>query len=217
MNVFIVGIAGRTGSRVAELLAQRGDTVHGLYRLPEQANGLQAIGATGTLGDVATISEQRLASAASGADVIVFAAGAGPHDSDAMVDAVDGDGILKAIAAARILGISRVFLVSVFPEAGRDGHFGDGFEHYMSAKKRADVALVHSGLDWLILRPSTLTDDPGTGRVSLTPAEMHVNISRDDLAATIAALLHSPDLRRRIFEVTAGATMIPEALTALLP
>ncbi len=90
------------------------------------------------------------------------------------------------------------------------------FEHYMAAKKQADVALVHSDLDWLILRPSALEDNPGTGSVSLSAAEIHVDISRDDLAATMAALVHSPTVRRRILEVTAGGTPIASAVASLM-
>lgn len=216
MNVFIIGIAGGTGSRVAGLLAKQGDVVSGLYRRPEQLAALHAIGANGTLGDVSTISEQELASAASGSEVLVFAAGAGAHDNDTMIDAVDSDGVRKATAAARLAGISRLLLVSVFPEAWRERHMPKSFEHYMAAKKRADVDLVRSELDWVILRPSALTDDPGTGSVSLGPAEIHMDISRDDVAATIAALLHSPGVRRRILELTAGSTPIGSVVTALL-
>jgi nucleoside-diphosphate-sugar epimerase len=98
INIFIIGIAGGTGSRVATLLAKQGDTVSGLYRRPEQIAALHEVGASGVLGDVATISEQELASAAS-ADVLVFTAGAGDQDNDSMIDAVDGDGVRKAIAA----------------------------------------------------------------------------------------------------------------------
>ena len=93
MKVFIIGIAGGTGSRVAALLAARGDPVSGLCRRPEQIAVLRAIGARAVLGDVATISEQELASAGSGADVVVFTAGAGEQDNDSMIDAVDGDGV----------------------------------------------------------------------------------------------------------------------------
>jgi NAD(P)-dependent dehydrogenase (short-subunit alcohol dehydrogenase family) len=64
MKVFIVGIAGNTGSRVARLLVEKGDTVSGLYRRPEQGGQLRALGAIGTLGDIATISEMDLASGA---------------------------------------------------------------------------------------------------------------------------------------------------------
>jgi uncharacterized protein YbjT (DUF2867 family) len=216
MKVFIIGIAGGTGSRVAAVLAARGDPVSGLCRRPKQIAALRALGARAVLGDVATISEQELASAASGADVVVFTAGAGEQDDDSMIDAVDGDGVRKAIAAARLAGISRLLLVSVFPEAWRGTDMPKSFEHYMVVKKRADVELVHSGLDWVILRPSSLTDDPGTGRVSLSMAELHTKVSRDDVAATIAALLHSPGVHRRILEVTAGTTPIASAVAALL-
>jgi uncharacterized protein YbjT (DUF2867 family) len=133
-----------------------------------------------------------------------------------MIDAVDGDGVSKAIAAARLAGISRMLLVSVFPEAWRERDMPKSFEHYMMVKKRADIELVHSGLDWVILRPSSLTDEPGSGRVSLSMAEPHTEISRDDVAATIASLLHSPGVRRRILEVTAGETPIASAVNALL-
>jgi uncharacterized protein YbjT (DUF2867 family) len=90
------------------------------------------------------------------------------------------------------------------------------FEHYMIVKKRADGELVHSKLDWVILRPSALTDDPGTGNVSLSPTEIHTEISRDDVAAKVATLLHSPGVGGRILEVTAGSTIIASAVTALL-
>jgi uncharacterized protein YbjT (DUF2867 family) len=215
MNVFIIGITGGTGSRVAGLLAKQGDSVSGLYRRPEQIAALRAVGANGTLGDVSTISEQELASAASGSDVVAFTAGAGAKDKDTMIDAVDGDGVRKA-AAARSAGISRLLVVSVFPEAWRERHMPKSFERYMAAKKRADVDLVRSELDWVILRPSALTNDPGTGSVNLGPAEIHIDISRDDVAATIATLLHSPGVRRRILEVTAGSTPIGSAVTGLL-
>jgi uncharacterized protein YbjT (DUF2867 family) len=216
MKVFIMGIAGGTGFRVAELLAKQGDTVSGLYRRPEQAAALHLIGARGALGDIATISAQELATAASGADILVFSAGAGAGDNDSMIDVVDRDGVSKAIGAARLSGISRFLLVSVFPEAWRERHMPKSFEHYMIAKKSADAALVRSELDWLIVRPSALTDDPGVGCVSLGPAEIHETISRDDVAETIVALIHSPRARKRILEVTNGEIPIAKAVAAAL-
>jgi len=215
MKVFIIGITGKTGSRVAKLLVEQGDQVSGLYRRPEQISLLHAIGAYGVLGDLATISAQELASASSGADVVVFSAGAGEQDNDSMTDAVDGDGVRKTIEAARLARITRLLLVSVFPEAWRERNMPKSFEHYMAVKKMADVELVHSELEWIILRPSALTDDPGTGSVSLSPAEIHTDISRDDVAATIASLLHSPRVQKTILEVTTGDTRIACAVAAL--
>jgi putative NAD(P)-binding protein len=77
-----------------------------------------------------------LATAIAGADVVVFTAGAGEQDDESMIDAVDYGGVKKTIGALRLAGLSRLLLVSVFPEAARDKCFGGSFEHYMSPRRR---------------------------------------------------------------------------------
>jgi uncharacterized protein YbjT (DUF2867 family) len=85
----------------------------------------------------------------------------------------------------------------------------------MSAKKKADVEVANSGLDWIILRPSGLKDSPGTGRVSLKFANFHTKITRSDLASTVVALLHTPAITRKILEVTEGDQPIASAVSAI--
>lgn len=51
MKIFIVGITGNVGFRLARTLKERGDEVDGLYRQPDQAGMLASIGVTGTVGD----------------------------------------------------------------------------------------------------------------------------------------------------------------------
>lgn len=216
MEVFIIGIAGGTGSRVAKELIQLGDGVTGLYRRVQQIDMIKGIGAIGVQGDIAKISEDELAEAMADTEAVVFTAGAGDQDSDAMIDAIDEGGVKKTIAAMKIAGKRRLVLVSVFPEAWRERGLGEPFEHYMRAKKNADIAVVQSGLDWIIVRPSALQDDAGKGTVTLGLAAVHTEIARDDVAATIVALLHTPDLHRRILELTEGDTPIADAVTALL-
>jgi uncharacterized protein YbjT (DUF2867 family) len=89
------------------------------------------------------------------------------------------------------------------------------FEYYMVQKKRAEIALVQTDLDWLIVRPSALLNNPGTGRVDLGLAKVHEEITRDDVATTIVALLESPGLSRLILEVTGGDVPIAEAVAAV--
>ena len=212
MKIFIVGIAGATGFRLARLLKCRGDQVDGLHRRRAQGEALDAIGVVGTLGDLVKMDVNQLTHHFRGSDVIVFAAGAGDADSDAMIDAVDGDGVAKASAAARQAGVRRLILVSVFPEAGRNENLGDSFEHYIAVKKRADVALTKTDLDWVILRPSTLINEAGVGTVSLGPAEVHTVVRRDDVAATIVELIHAPAVRRVVLELTQGMTPVAYAV-----
>ena len=44
---------------------------------------------------------------------------------------------------------------------------GDVFGEYLRAKAGADRALIESGLDYTIIRPGSLTDDPPTGLVAI--------------------------------------------------
>ena len=74
------------------------------------------------------------------------------------------------------------------------------FEHYMVEKKKAETQLVLTELDWVILRPSALTNEPGVGMVELGLAKVHREIRRDDVAGTLVALMgepwhHTRDLR----------------------
>ncbi len=125
MNAFILGIVGGIGSRVARLMLQQGAVVSGLYRHPNQLESIEKLGASGLFGDLPTISAQELATAAAQNDTIVFSAGAGEHDDDSMIYSVDEGGVLKTITAARLTGVSRVLLVSVFPEAWRQRGLGN--------------------------------------------------------------------------------------------
>ena len=216
MKVVIVGITGGTGARVARLLRARNVEVSGLYRKIEQRTKLDDLGISGVLGDIVSVDVAQLAGYVRGSDLLVFSAGAGSADDDSTTDAIDGDGVTKSIAAAKLAGVDRLLLVSVFPEAGRGGKTDPGFEHYIEVKKRADVELAASDLGWIILRPSSLTDKQGVGTVSLAPAQFHTEISRDDLAETIVELALAEGLRRVILEVTEGSTPIRQAVEAHL-
>jgi uncharacterized protein YbjT (DUF2867 family) len=215
MNVFILGITGGTGSRIARLLVDQGHSVSGLYRHPNQIAKLERTGVTPFAGDIATISTRDLSQVIHKTEVLVFTAGAGEQDDESMIDAVDYGGVKKAIAAMRLAGHARLLLISVFPEAAREQCLGDSFEHYISAKKKADVEVVNSGLDWIILRPSSLKDTPGTGRISLGLANFHTEITRDDVASTVVALLNATQITRKILELTEGTQTIADAVSAL--
>jgi uncharacterized protein YbjT (DUF2867 family) len=163
------------------------------------------------------MSVDELAEALRGFDAVVFAAGAGGKNGPEATDQVDGDGPAKLAASAKLAGIRRFVLVSVFPEAWRERHMDRDFEHYMVAKKRAETQLVLTDLDWVILRPSALTNDPGTGQVDLGLAKVHEEVRRDDVAATVVEVLRQPDVNRIILEVTGGSIPIEEAVTAMKP
>jgi uncharacterized protein YbjT (DUF2867 family) len=136
-------------------------------------------------------------------------------DSREATTQVDGEGPPKVAAASKLAGVERFVLISVFPEAWRERRMPEEFEHYMIEKKRAETKMVTTNLDWDILRPAALTDDAAQGTVALGLAQIHVDIAREDVAATVVELLQTPSINRTILEVTKGATPIHDAMLAI--
>lgn len=214
MKVFVIGAAGGIGSRLARLLTARGDTVTGMHRSPAQADRVAATGATPVLGDLIADSTERLAELIGDHDAVVFTAGAHGTGMD-QTTLIDGEGLIKSADAAAAAGVPRFVLVSSFPDAGRGAVPRTGFEHYVRVKRTADVHLAASGLDWVIVRPGLLRDEPGDGSIAAGAALEYGEVRRDNVAAFIAEALHEPRLNRRIVELTDGTTPVAEAVARL--
>ena len=86
---------------------------------------------------------------------------------------------------------------------------------YLEAKAEADAAVSASDLDWTIVRPGALTDEPGTGLVWVGEDERRAAVTRDDVAAVLAACLDEPRTVRKTFVLLQGETPIAEALASL--
>ena len=150
-----------------------------------------------------------------GADAVVFAAGAGPGSGAERKRTVDLGAAVKLLDAARRTGARRYLMVSSMG-AGDPAAGGDAMRPYLEAKAEADAALAASDLDWTIVRPGRLTEDPGTGLVEVGASLGGLReITRDDVAAVLAACLDEPRTVRATFELLQGDTPIAEALAAL--
>jgi hypothetical protein len=89
------------------------------------------------------------------------------------------------------------------------------FAAYLQAKLRAeDVILPRTALDTVILRPGRLTDEPGTGRVTLDHGIEPGDVPRDDVAAVLVALLDAGKTNE-VVELVGGDTPIADAVAAL--
>ncbi|MFJ1811850.1 MULTISPECIES: SDR family oxidoreductase [unclassified Streptomyces] len=215
MRIVIAGGHGQIALRLERLLAARGDEVAGIIRKAEQGDDLRAAGAEPVVLDLESASVEEVAEPLRGADAAVFAAGAGPGSGTARKDTVDrGAAVLFADAAVRA-GVRRFVVVS---SMGADpDHQGDEvFDVYQRAKGEADAYVRGlDSLDWTILRPGALTDDPGTGLVRLEARTGRGPVPRDDVAAVLAELLDSPATSGLTLELISGSAPVPVAVKAV--
>jgi nucleoside-diphosphate-sugar epimerase len=211
MIVAIAGAHGGIATRLARLLADGGDNVIGLIRNPDHAAEVSGQGASPVVCDLEQASVEEIAQAIPGADAAIFAAGAGPGSGAERKLTLDRDGAIKFLQAATEAGVPRFVIISAIgAEAPLPGD--DVFSVYLRAKAEADEAVQASDLQWTILRPGRLTDDPGAGRVRIESAPFQGRVPRDDVAAVLARLLHGDRFSRRVFYVNSGEDPIEQAL-----
>lgn len=214
-RIFIIGVTGGIGHRLAPLLLANEHQVTGLHRKPEQADNLRNAGITLVLGDLMELTAETLAPLIRGHDIVVFSSGAAGGGLD-RTTRIDGDGPGHVVAAMKQEGISRLYLVSAFPEAGRGKDPNPRFEHYMTEKKRADADVAASDVDWVILRPGTLLHEDQDGRVNAGFAIPYGTVKRGNVAQFLAKLIETPEIRREIIELTDGGTEISEAVNRIV-
>jgi uncharacterized protein YbjT (DUF2867 family) len=210
VNVVIVGGHGKIGMRLAKLLAERGDSPRGIIRKTEQADELEKIGAEPIVLDIENVE---IDDAVAGSDAVVFAAGAGPGSGPARKLTVDYGGAVALAEAATTHGIKRYLMVSSIG-ANHPERWSDEMEPYYDAKAKADKYLEESGLDYTIIRPGRLTDDPGTGKVTLDGGGSG-SVPRDDVALVLAEALTADNTIGKAFDLLGGETPVAEALAAL--
>jgi uncharacterized protein YbjT (DUF2867 family) len=212
MDVVVAGGHGKIARHLLRLLSERGDRARGLIRNPDHAGDLEAVGADAVVCDMER--EDDLAPFVEGADAIVFAAGAGPGSGPERKRTVDYGGAVKLIDAARAAGISRYLIISSIG-ADRPEQASEQMRPYIEAKAEADRALEGSGLDYTIVRPGRLTDDPGTGHVRVGEDIGYGEVPRADVAATLVAVLDEDGAIGKTFVLLGGDTPIEQAVREL--
>jgi len=189
----------------------------GVVRNPDHVDDVRGTGADALVRDLEDATVDQVASDLEGADAVVFAAGAGPGSGTVRKDTVDrGASVLMADAAERA-GARRFVQISSMgagtpPRPGTD----EVFAAYLRAKTAAEEDLRRRPLDWTVLRPGSLTNQPGRGRVRLgRPPVPRGEVSRDDVAAVVAAFLVGGRAIGETLELVGGEMTIPEAVAKL--
>jgi uncharacterized protein YbjT (DUF2867 family) len=214
-RIAIVGGHGKVARHLIHDLRRSDHDPVALVRKEEYRAELEGRGAEVLLLDIERQGAEDFAAAFDGCAAVVFAAGGGPDGNIERKRTVDLEGSLKSIEGARRAGIRRFVQISAI---GVDDPLpddtGDVWRAYVEAKRDADTALRDSDLDWTIIRPGRLTDDPATGLVDLGPEVTRGEVTRADVAAVVAAVLDAPSTTGRQWDLVGGETPVGEAIAA---
>ena len=214
MHVVIAGGHGQIALLLERALADRGDRAVGLVRNPDHVADLKAAGAEAVVIDLERTDAATLATHLEGADAGVFAAGGGPNSGAARKETVDKGAAILLADAAEQAGVRRYVMVSAMGTDRADPTSGDVFQVYLRAKQAADDDVRARDLDWTVVKPGRLTDDAATGRIAVGDLDRG-EVTRADVAATLAAVLHTPSTAGRTFDLLGGDTPVDEVLASL--
>jgi len=209
MRVLVIGANGNTATRlVRRLAAGRHDPV-AMIRNPDQRPKFDEMGVPTVLADL----EYPIDHAVRGCDAVIFAAGAGGHTGKDKTVLVDHLGAIRSMVTAQVHGARRYIMLS---SIGADVNSTSRIAHYHKAKAHADNFLRESGLDYTVVCPGGLRDDPGTSSVSVS-LELGVRGTtlRENLAEALALCLDLDSTIGKTFSLLDGDTPIESALRSL--
>ncbi|MCC5812179.1 MAG: SDR family oxidoreductase [Ectothiorhodospiraceae bacterium] len=193
MKTLIIGAHGQIGYQFCTLAAAADFPIRAMIRDAGQSEDFEKIGVETVVADL----EQDFSAAFEGCDQVVFTAGSGPNTGPDKTLLVDLYGAVRSIELSEELGIGRFIMVSAM-RAEQPMQAPEKLRPYMAAKYAADVLLRRSRLEYVILKPGRLTDEPPTGRITTDPeAVAHNTISRGNVAQVLLAVATNRALRHR--------------------
>ena len=206
-NVLVVGATGTTGHKVVHHLKTSQDFEPiAMVRNAEQEKSFKEHNIRTVFGDL----EDDVSQTVSEASHVIFAAGSGGKK----VEAVDRDGAIKMIKASEGANIKKFVMLS---SMGADNpEQSEKLQDYLKAKHNADVFLKDSKLNYVIVRPGTLNNEAGQGRITLSKSfSKRGEITRDDVAQTLVQALRDDATDKTTFEILQGDTPIEEAFRSM--
>ncbi|MBC2054877.1 SDR family oxidoreductase [Listeria welshimeri] len=206
MNVLVIGANGKIGRHLVEKLAmEKGFFVRAMVRKAEQVSELEKLGAKPIIADLTKDFNY----AYDEIEAVIFTAGSGGHTPASDTIKIDQDGAIKAINIAKEKGVRRFIIVSSYgadnPENGPES-----LVHYLKAKQAADEELKRSGLDYTIVRPVGLSDEPATGKVADVSGKPTNSIPRADVANFISEALTEKSSFYKTYTIESGKIPIKQ-------
>ncbi|XP_010516594.1 PREDICTED: uncharacterized protein At2g34460, chloroplastic-like [Camelina sativa] len=216
-NVFVAGATGNTGKRIVEQLLSRGFAVKAGVRDVEKAKSsfkedpsLQIVRA-----DVTEGLEKLAEAIGDDSQAVICATGFRPGFDIFTPWKVDNFGTVNLVDACRKQGVERFVLVSsILVNGAAMGQilnpayiFLNLFGLTLVAKLQAEKYIRSSGINYTIVRPGGLKNDPPTGNVVMEPEDTMYegSISRDLVAEVAVEALLNEESSFKVVEIVARA------------
>ncbi|MCB7480544.1 SDR family oxidoreductase [Christiangramia sediminis] len=203
-NVLVAGANGTTGRIIIDLLKEsKTYNPVAMVRKKEQKEDFEKNNVSAILADL----EEDLSHTTKNVQKVIFAAGSKGKN----IIGVDQEGAKKLTDAAKNSGASKFVMLS---SMGADNpSVSDDLKDYLEAKQNADEYLKSSGIDYSIVRPGSLNDDEGSGKIKLEKKfDEFGEISRADVAKTLIEVLDDKVRHNEVFEILSGDTEIEKAV-----
>ncbi len=215
LNILVVGANGQIGKHLVKLIQDNGDQARAMIRKEEQANYFKDLGAETAIVNLED-EVDAIANAAEGVDAVVFTAGSGPKTGKDKTLMIDLDGAVKTIQAAEQANVKRFVMISSF-DTNREAiqSAPESFAPYVVAKHYADEWLLNSDLDYTIIHPGLLTNEPGTNQVNLGANVERGEVPREDIAKVIYTSLKNDTTIGKRFRAVGGQTAVEEAIQSV--
>ena len=233
LNTLIFGGSGKCALHITRLLSSQGHTVHSIIRDTNKTSQIESAGGKAIVQSIesSTVDEMAATIKSTNSTAVLWCAGAGGGNPE-RTKTVDRDGAIKAMDATAQAGVKRFVLVSAvdvrdrenraepewYDDADRDrsSRVWGAIGVYMAAKFEADRNLVEEngrrGLEYTIVRPGGLSNEPATGKIEAGKVHLSSMISREDVAAVVVKCLTEDGTKGLAFDCVGGETPVDEAV-----
>ena len=207
-KTLIIGASGQIGKMATKLLLENEQNVVALVRDKSKLRDLDS--------PFLSIVEQDLegdfSNAVNGCDQVIFAAGSGGSTGTDKTVLIDLWAATKAATYSKEHGVKHFIMVSSIGADDPDAIDSD-LKPYLVAKHMADEHLIHSGLNYTIVRPGTLTNESASLEVTTErPSDQSkAKISRENVANALLHVATNSFNSNRIFELFDGDKPIKAA------
>ncbi|XP_076939507.1 uncharacterized protein At2g34460, chloroplastic-like [Bidens hawaiensis] len=215
-KVFVSGATGKTGKRIVEQLLAKGfavkagvrDTDKAKTMFPNPSQDLQFVKS-----DVTEGSEKLAQAIGDDSDAVICATGF-QYSWDLLAPwKVDYYGTVNLVDACRKVGVNRFILVSsILVNGAAMGQllnpayvFLNAFGLVLVAKLQAEQYIRKSGINYTIIRPGGLKNDPPNGNIVMEPEDTlsEGSIPRDQVAEVAVESLVHPESFYKVVEIVA--------------